>query len=110
MRARHVLAGAALVGAVAHTAIAEGTGPIVARPPSVTEGDGRAIAPVAVSGSLPVAGKQLPVVEVATLACEGAASLPAVDALEPAVLVPFVTGPTTIPCVARLRASRRASP
>jgi hypothetical protein len=72
-------------------------------PPAPVAGDGRSVAPVVVESD-PVKGtKELPVPEVAVVACSGAAALPAVAKEPPAVLAPALTRPARLDCVARIR-------
>lgn len=72
-------------------------------PPDPVVGDGRSVAPVVVT-SEPVKGvKELPVPDVAALACTGASTLPAANREPPVVLAPVVARPTRVECVARVR-------
>ncbi len=103
MEHRQALIAIGLVAIASPRATADTPAPIQVTPPTAVAGDGRSVAPIEVTGTLPKVGKELPVPEVPVVHCQGAAGLAAIGDGTPAVLAPTVTRPTKLACKAKLR-------
>ncbi|MGE5183137.1 MAG: hypothetical protein ACM31C_13795 [Acidobacteriota bacterium] len=74
---------------------------VTVTPPAQAAGDGRTVVPVTIALPSPRKDKPLPMHDVATVTCSGAAALPGLAKQPPSLLAPAVTRATKLACTAR---------